>query len=83
VIVADLTIEITGWMGALLVLLAYFLLTTRRLDRGSRTYHVMNLAGGIALAVNSVVNSAYPSGAVNVVWIAIATYGILRGIART
>ena len=82
-IVASLTIEITGWMGALLVLLADFLLTTRKLDGRSRTYHVMNLAGGIALAINSVVNGAYPSGAVNVVWIAIATYGILRGITRT
>jgi len=80
---ANLIVEIIGWMGALLVMLAYFLLTTRRMDRGSRRYHVMNLAGGIALAVNAVVNSAYPSGAVNVVWIAIAAYGILRGIART
>ena len=79
---ADSLIEIAGWVGAILVLLAYFLITTRKLDAKTKTYHAMNLAGGIGLAVNAIANNAYPSAAVNWVWIAVACYGILKGIVR-
>jgi len=71
-------IETIGWIGAVLVLLAYFLITTRKLDAERRLYHAMNLAGGTGLAVNAIANNAYPSAAVNLVWIAVASYGILK-----
>jgi formate hydrogenlyase subunit 3/multisubunit Na+/H+ antiporter MnhD subunit len=76
---ADSLIEIVGWVGAILVLLAYFLITARKLDAKTKIYHAMNLAGGTGLAVNAIADSAYPSAAVNLVWIAVACYGILKG----
>jgi len=72
-------IEIMGWVGSFLVVLAYFLLSSKRLREESRIYHGMNLFGGIFLGINAITNSAYPSAAVNIVWILIAIYGIAKG----
>ena len=62
---ASLLIEIAGWTGAALVLLAYFLLTHKKLDRESKIYHGMNLVGGLLAGVNAVINQAYPYAALN------------------
>jgi len=35
--------------------------------------------GAIFLGINTFINGAYPSGALNVVWILIAVYGLIRG----
>ena len=75
---AELMVEALGWVGTFLVLLAYFLLTRRTLDRNSRVYHIMNLVGAIFIGVNSMINGAYPSTTVNVVWSVIAIYGIVE-----
>ena len=76
---ADLIVEIIGWIGMFLVLGAYFLITMRKTDRESKIYHSMNLFGAIFLGINTFINGAYPSGALNVVWILIAVYGLIRG----
>jgi hypothetical protein len=38
----------------------------------------MNLAGAVGLAVNSAVNGAWPSVALNLVWIAVGAVTLLR-----
>jgi len=77
---ADLIIEIIGWIGMFLVLLAYFLITWKKVDRESKLYHSMNLIGAILLGTNSTINGAYPSSFLNVIWILIAVYGLSKGI---
>jgi len=79
---ASLLIEIAGWIGAAFVLLAYFLLTNKRLDRESRVYHLMNLGGSIFVALNCILNQAYPSTAINVMWAVIAIYGLIEGFRK-
>lgn len=73
---ADVYIETAGWIGAILVLSAYSLLTSRKLSGESRTYHGMNLLGAILVGINSIENSAYPSVTINIVWVIVAIYGI-------
>ena len=77
---ADLIIEIVGWIGMFLVLLAYFLITNKKLDRESRLYHGMNLIGALLVGLNAIINEAYPSSVLNIVWAFIALYGILKGL---
>ena len=60
---ANLLIEIAGWIGAALVVIAYFLITYKKLDRESKIYHAMNLVGGLLTGVNAAINQAYPSTA--------------------
>lgn len=76
---AELIVEIIGWIGMLLVLLAYFLITIKKTSRESKLYHSMNLIGALFLGINTLINEAYPSTALNVVWILIAIYGLIEG----
>ena len=73
-----LFIAVAGWAGAILVLVAYVLLSMRRIDGHSTTYHVMNLVGAAGIAANSGWNGAIPSAVLNVIWILIAVYALSR-----
>jgi hypothetical protein len=73
-----LTIEVIGWIGATLIVSAYALLSSGKLQGDSRTYHWMNIFGAIGFVVNSGWNGAYPSAALNVVWIGIGGYALLQ-----
>ena len=77
---ANLLIEIAGWTGATLIVIAYFLLTYKKFDRKSKIYHGMNLAGGVLVGINAVINQAYPSAAINAMWVVIAIYGLIEGL---
>lgn len=72
--------DLIGWIGAALVLSAYFLVSTRRLIGDSTPFQRLNLAGGIGLLANTLYYRAYPSSLVNIVWILIASVTLLRGI---
>ncbi len=71
-------IEIVGWTGAALILAAYALLSVGRLHAQSPLYQWMNIFGAAGFVVNSGWNGAYPSAALNVIWIGIGTYALLK-----
>jgi lysylphosphatidylglycerol synthetase-like protein (DUF2156 family) len=73
-----LFIVIIGWLGAFLLVFAYFLLVHRDLRSKSKTYQFMNLFGSLLLGVNAYYNNALPSFASNVFWILIALYGLRK-----
>lgn len=64
-------ITVLGWLGAAALLLAYGLVSAGRLAAGGAVFQLLNLAGGIALAINSAYHGAWPSAALNIVWIGI------------
>ncbi|MDP3186637.1 MAG: hypothetical protein Q8M58_15365, partial [Anaerolineales bacterium] len=69
---------ITGWLGVALFLVAYALVSTRKLEGDSVIYQVMNILGGILLITNSFYYRAMPSVGVNVAWIGIANFALAR-----
>ena len=73
-----LLIEAIGWTGALLILLAYGLLSAGKLNARSRSYQWMNILGALAFVINSGANGAYPSAVLNVVWIGIGLWALHR-----
>jgi hypothetical protein len=73
-----LLIEIIGWAGAVLVLLAYGLLSAHRLSSRSGTYQVLNIGGSVGLLINALWNGAIPSAAVNLIWMAIGAHALWR-----
>lgn len=79
---AQMLIDIVGWLGALALLAAYGMVSAKRLQGNSPSYQLLNLFGGICLVVNTVYYGAYPSSAVNLVWIGIALYTLARARAR-
>jgi hypothetical protein len=71
-------VEVVGWIGAIMMLSAYVLLTLGRLKSQSPVYHWLNIVSGAGLIVNSGFNGAYPSVCINVVWLIIGLYGVFN-----
>lgn len=40
-------IELIGWIGVIFVLLAYFLVTIKKVASTSKTFHLLNLFGAL------------------------------------
>ena len=69
-------VELIGWAGAVLVLVAYGLVSTERVSSRSWPYHLLNIGGAVGLVINSSWNGAIPSAVVNVIWIGIGVYAL-------
>ncbi len=67
----SLAIEIAGWIAALLILLAYGLLSSGRMTSNSVIFQWMNIVGAAGFIINGVWNQAYPSAALNIAWMGI------------
>ena len=74
--------EILGWIGAGLVILAYFLVSTKKLPPTSVTYQLMNLFGALGVGINVFIKGAYPSLVIQIVWALIALYGLYKALKR-
>ncbi|HMU09594.1 MAG TPA: hypothetical protein PKC54_06280 [Ferruginibacter sp.] len=71
-------VEIIGWVGAVLIVGAYFLNITGRMNSSSPVYIISNLAGGVFFTINTLVHHAYPSMIVNIIWVFIAIAALLK-----
>ncbi|MGO8856461.1 MAG: CBU_0592 family membrane protein [Steroidobacteraceae bacterium] len=65
-------------MAALLILGAYGLLSFGKIEARSNVYQWMNLVGAVGFIINCAWNAAWPSVALNVVWVGIAIYALRR-----
>jgi hypothetical protein len=64
-----------GWFGALALLSAYWLVTVQRITVRSLVYGLLNATGSLALVINGTDHSAWPSVALNLIWLVIASTG--------
>lgn len=71
-------VELIGWCAAVLILAAYILLSLGRIAADSVVYQGLNIAGAAGFVVNSGINGAIPSAALNVVWLGIGLYALHR-----
>lgn len=67
-----LAIDAIGWVGAIVLLLAYGALSFRRIGAATWLYQGANAAGSVCLVLNTLYYRAFPSAFVNLIWIAIA-----------
>ena len=70
--------ETAGWAGALLILLAYALLSLGKVTGQSALYQGMNVVGAAGFIVNGWWHGAIPSASLNVVWMLIGGFALLR-----
>jgi hypothetical protein len=71
-----IAVEVIGWAGAALLLGAYALLSAGKVRSESVSYQLMNVLGSAGFIVNSGWNGAYPSAAMNLIWIGIGLYAL-------
>jgi hypothetical protein len=65
-----------GWLGAAALLVAYAMISSKKLEADSTAYQLLNIIGSLSLVVNTIFYRAYPSSFVNVIWAGIAIFSI-------
>lgn len=68
--------EVIGWIGAILFILSYYLLSRGIWKQNEPKYHLANLSGSICLIVNAIHFRDTANILVNAVWAAIALMAI-------
>jgi hypothetical protein len=78
-------INLIGWVGTILYLIAYALISMKKVEGDSllstgllRLYQGMNIAAGVLLIVNTFTLRAYPSAGLNVAWVGIGLFTLGR-----
>lgn len=69
--------DILGWIGMVLVLIAYALLSTNKIDNG-KLYQILNLLASILMAIGLLPKNAWFSFALQVAWGIIAIVAIVK-----
>jgi len=78
----EVAVEVVGWAGAVLILLAYLLLSAGKLTGRSIVYQAMNVVGAAGFTVNGWWHGAIPSAALNVIWMLIGGIALWRILDR-
>ena len=73
-----IAVEIVGWIAAVLILTAYAMLSAGKLTGKSVAYQVMNIVGAAGFVVNTAYNGAIPSAVLNVIWVGIGIYALVK-----
>jgi len=65
-----------GWVGAAALLVAYAMISHKKLEGDSAAYQLLNISGSLLLAANTIFYGSYPSTFVNLIWAGIAVFSI-------
>ena len=65
-----------GWVGVAALLVAYAMVSHKKLEGDSATYQLLNISGSLLLAANTIFYGSYPSTFVNLIWAGIAVFSI-------
>ena len=68
--------DAVGWLGAGSLLVAYAMISSRKMEADSAPYQVLNIIGSILLVANTIFYQAYPSSFVNLIWAGIAVFSM-------
>lgn len=69
--------DILGWIGMVLVLLAYGLLSTNKIPNG-KLYQILNFIAALFMAIGLLPKNAWFSFALQVAWAIIAIVAIIK-----
>jgi O-antigen ligase len=75
---ANLIINILGWTGSVLYLLAYALVSAKKTEGDSVVYQGINIFAGILLVIYTLYLGAYATTGLNAVWVAIGLFTLGR-----
>lgn len=72
--------ELCGWIGAVLVLIAYIMVSTGKAKADSKSYQITNIIGALFLVAYTYNCQAYASMIVNVIWAGIGISSFIKFI---
>lgn len=68
---------VIGWIGAVLIVVGYALVATRRVSSHSVTFHVITLLGSVGLTLYALAIAAWPNVALNGFMLIVAGVGVV------
>lgn len=74
----EILIQAVGWIGTILIVLAYFLVSNQFVISKSKAYQLMNLLGAVGVGVNVFHQEAWPALALQITWAIIAIASLIR-----
>ena len=72
--------QLIGFVGMLFLVYAYFLLQANKIDNSSLKFQLLNLCGAILLLISLCVHFNLGSFVIEIFWIVITIYGIVKNI---
>jgi hypothetical protein len=78
VAVFSMAMEVFGWFGGLTLIYAYAMVSLGKMSARGALFQSLNLVGGVLLAANAAWHHAWPSVGVNLIWIGIGVYALIR-----
>ena len=72
-----LVFDVIGWIGSIMVVLAYFLFSTKRIKPGL-IYQLLNFLAATLMAIGLFPRNAWFSFAVQIVWALVAIFAIIK-----
>lgn len=76
----EIIIEIAGWIGTILIVSAYLLVSRQHVTGKSRVYQTMNLLGAIGIGINVFHQEAWPVLALQLAWGIIAISSLYNSL---
>ena len=74
----EILINISGWVGTVLIVIAYYLVSANKIPVTDKNYQWLNLVGSVLLGVNVLYRQAWPAFALEVVWGVIAIMALAK-----
>lgn len=74
----NLLVNILGWTGSVLYLLAYALVSAKKTEGDSLLYQGINIFAGVLLVMYTLALGAYATTGLNAVWVAIGLFTLGR-----
>lgn len=74
----EIMIQTAGWLGTFLIVLAYFLVSFKKIDSGKKAYQLMNLFGAIGVGINVFFHQEWPALVMEVIWAGIAIVALIN-----
>ncbi|MFH1823353.1 MAG: hypothetical protein ABH817_01390 [archaeon] len=77
-----IVIHILGWFGLVLILLAYFLVSSKLFEPDAWVYQTLNIVGAVGLFINALVNQAWPNMVLVVLWALLSAFFLIKIIEK-
>lgn len=71
-------LQIIGWAGTFLVVLAFILVEKGKISPHSKTYELLNLSGASGIGLNAFSKSDWPSLGLQIIWSSIALFFLIK-----
>ncbi len=78
----QIIVDICGWIAAVLFLIAYVMVSKQIIKGNSVAFQLLNLIGALLFIINSGYYGAYPSAALNIIWVFIGINTLLSAYSK-